>query len=503
MKQDEIAKAYEPGSIEPHWAKAWVEEKLFTPEVAARQRPPEKSTYSLAIPPPNVTGSLHMGHMLEHTQIDILLRWRRMQGHRVLWLPGTDHAGIATQVVVERQLAEQGLTRPQVGREEFERRVWEWKAESGDTIKKQMVRLGASCDWTRERFTLDPALYRAVLEAFLRLYREGLIYRGRYMINWCPRCLTALSDLEVAHSERDARLYYIRYPVLGTEYAVIVATTRPETMLGDTAVAVHPADERYRHLVGKKALLPLLKRELPILADEYVARELGTGAVKITPAHDPNDFELGRRHQLPEVDVLDAAAHMNENAGAYKGLDRYQARKRVLADLKQQGLLEKVEPYRHAVGLCQRCKTPVEPRISVQWFCKMKPLAEPALRVVREGLIRIVPDNWAKVYLDWMERIHDWCISRQLWWGHRIPVWHCEDCRALTPARDSRIEIVDGRPQAASPPQQCHQCGSRKLRQDPDVLDTWFSAALWPFSTLGWPDDTPDLKTFYPTTLMN
>ncbi|MFQ5664769.1 MAG: valine--tRNA ligase, partial [Terriglobia bacterium] len=503
MKQDDIAKAYQPGSIEPHWARVWVEEKLFTPEVAARHRPPEKSTYSLAIPPPNVTGSLHMGHMLEHTQIDILLRWRRMQGHRVLWLPGSDHAGIATQVVVERQLTEQGLTRQQVGREEFERRVWEWKAESGDTIKKQMVRLGASCDWTRERFTLDPALYRAVLEAFLRLYREGLIYRGRYMINWCPRCLTALSDLEVAHSERDARLYYVRYPVLGTEYHVTVATTRPETMLGDTAVAVHPADERYRHLVGKKTLLPLLKREIPIIADEYVAREFGTGAVKITPAHDPNDFELGRRHQLPEVDVLDDDARMNQNAGPYQGLDRYQARKRVLADLEQQGLLEKVEPYRHALGLCQRCKTPVEPRISVQWFCKMKPLAEPALRVVREGLIRIVPDNWTKVYLDWMERIHDWCISRQLWWGHRIPIWHCEDCRALTPARDSRVEVAGGRPQAASPPQQCHHCGSGKLRQDPDVLDTWFSSALWPFSTLGWPDDTPDLKTFYPTTLMN
>ncbi|MGH9863286.1 MAG: valine--tRNA ligase [Candidatus Acidiferrales bacterium] len=502
MKEPDIPKAYEPGSIEPHWARAWVEEKLFTPEVAARHRDPERGPYSLAIPPPNVTGSLHMGHMLEHTQIDILMRWRRMQGYRVLWLPGTDHAGIATQVVVERELAKEKLTRQQLGREEFERRVWAWKAASGDTIKKQMVRLGTSCDWTRERFTLDPPLYRAVLEAFLRLYHEGLIYRGRYIVNWCPRCRTALSDLEVEHSEREAQLYFIKYPVPGTEHFVTVATTRPETMLGDTGVAVHPDDERHQHLVGRQALLPLMNREIPILADAYVDPAFGTGAVKVTPAHDANDFEAGKRHKLEEIDVMDDAARMNENAGPYRELDRFEARKRIVADLQKLGLLEKVEPYRHALGLCQRCKTPIEPRVSVQWFCRMKPLAEPALEVVREGLIPIVPENWKKVYFDWLENIRDWCISRQLWWGHRIPVWHCGDCQGMTPARDSRVELVDGRPQPGSPPEKCGACGSTRLTQDPDVLDTWFSSALWPFSTLGWPDDTTDLGDFYPTSLL-
>ncbi|MGH9803642.1 MAG: valine--tRNA ligase [Candidatus Acidiferrales bacterium] len=502
MKRGDIPKAYEPGSIEPRWAELWVAEKLFTPEVAARLRPPDKGNFSLAIPPPNVTGSLHMGHMLEHTQIDILLRWRRMQGYRVLWLPGTDHAGIATQVVVERQLADEGKTRQQLGREEFERRVWAWKAESGDTIKKQMVRLGVSCDWTRERFTLEPALYRAVLEAFLRLYDEGLIYRGRYIINWCPRCRTALSDLEVEHSERDTTLYFIKYPIPGTEHSVSVATTRPETMLGDTAVAVHPDDERYKHLVGKRALLPLMNRGIPILADAYVDPAFGTGVIKVTPGHDPNDFEIGRRHKLAEIDILDDAGRTNENAGPYKGLDRFEARKRVLADLEKQGFLEKTQPYRHAVGVCQRCKTLLEPKISEQWFCKMEPLAQPAIEAVRGGLIKIVPENWEKVFLDWLERIHDWCVSRQLWWGHRIPVWHCGDCRGLTPARDSRVEMVEGRPQPASPPEKCRQCGGAKLTQDPDVLDTWFSSGLWPFSTLGWPDETGDLRECYPTTLM-
>jgi valyl-tRNA synthetase len=502
VKQRDIPKAYEPGSIEPRWARVWVEEKLFTPEVAARHRVPDKGAYSLAIPPPNVTGSLHMGHMLEHTQIDILMRWRRMQGYRVLWLPGTDHAGIATQVIVERQLAEEGKTKQQLGRDAFERRVWKWKAESGDTIKKQMVRLGTSCDWTRERFTLDPPLYRAVLEAFLRLYHEGLIYRGRYMVNWCPRCHTALSDLEVEHSERDTKLYHIRYPIPGSDDSVVVATTRPETMLGDTAVAVHPDDDRYQHLVGRKALLPLMNREIPVIADNYVDPAFGTGIVKITPGHDPNDFEVGRRHNLQEIDVLDHEARVNENGGPYQGLERFEARKRVLADLEQQGLLVKTEPYRHAVGVCQRCKTLLEPKISTQWFCKMKPLAEPAIDAVRQGQIKITPGNWEKVYLDWMERIHDWCVSRQLWWGHRIPIWHCQDCRAMTPARDSQVEMVDARPQPASAPEKCAECGSAKLQQDPDVLDTWFSSALWPFSTLGWPDQTDDLRDFYPTTLM-
>ncbi|MBI2957119.1 MAG: valine--tRNA ligase [Acidobacteria bacterium] len=501
MTGQDIPKAYSPGAIERRWAEWWVNERLFTPEVAARHRPPDRGTFSLAIPPPNVTGSLHMGHMLEHTQIDILMRWRRMQGYRVLWLPGTDHASIAVHVLLERELAAQGLTRQQLGREEFLRRAWQWKAESGDTIKQQMIRLGASVDWGRECFTMDSDRYRAVLEAFIRLYDEKLIYRGRYLINWCPRCLTALSDLEVVHEERDAKLYFLRYPVLGTDRHLTVATTRPETMLGDTAVAVHPADDRYRQFVGRKALLPLMKREIPILADEIVDREFGTGAVKVTPAHDPNDFELARRHHLPEVDVMDDAARMNQNAGPYAGLDRYEARQRVVADLEKQGLLEKVEPYRHALGTCQRCKTPVEPRVSVQWFCRMKELAAPAIDVVRRGLIRVLPENNVKVYLNWMENIRDWCISRQLWWGHRIPVWHCA-CGGMTRVRDSRVAVVNGHPQPASPPEKCEQCGNSALTQDPDVLDTWFSSALWPFSTLGWPDDTPDLRDFYPTTLM-
>jgi valyl-tRNA synthetase len=499
----EIPKAYEPQEIEKRWAELWVAEKLFTPEVAAQYRPPDKPHFSLAIPPPNVTGSLHMGHMLEHTQIDVLMRWRRMQGHRVLWLPGTDHAGIATQVVVERELAKQGLTREGLGREEFERRVWEWKVKSGGTIKNQMVMCGASCDWTREKFTLDPPMYRAVLEAFVRLYHAGLIYRGRYLVNWCPRCGTAISDLETIHEERQGKLWYIRYPVVGSGEYVVVATTRPETMLGDTAVAVHPEDERYRHLVGRKVLLPLMGREIPVIADAVVDREFGTGAVKVTPAHDPNDFEIGKRHALAEIDVMTDDARMSEAAGAYAGMDRTVARKEVVAALEAEGLLEKITDHAHAVGTCQRCKEVVEPRLSVQWFCKMKPLAEPAIDVVRRGLIKIIPENQERVWLDWMERIHDWCISRQLWWGHRIPIWHCAACAAMTPARDSRVEVVGGRAQAASPPEKCGACGSAKIAQDPDVLDTWFSSGLWPFSTLGWPDDTPDLGEFYPTTLMN
>ncbi len=505
MSEHEIPKAYDPTAIERHWAQAWVNERLFTPEVAAKLRPPDKGTYALAIPPPNVTGSLHMGHMLEHTQIDILMRWRRMQGYRVLWLPGTDHAGIATQVVVERQLAKEGLTRQQLGREEFERRVWQWKAESGDRIKTQMTRLGASVDWSRECFTMDAARYRAVLEAFLRLYREGLIYRGRYIVNWCPRCQTALSDLEVVHREREDKLYFIKYPMAGTQEFVVVATTRPETMLGDTAVAVHPEDDRYRTMVGRTARLPLMNREIPILADEFVDRDFGTGAIKVTPAHDADDFAIGRRHGLAEITVMDDQGRMNEQAGAYQGLDRYEARLRIVDDLKAQGLMQKMEPYRHGVGLCDRCKTPVEPRISVQWFCKMNDpansLAGPAMQAVRDGTIQVVPEQYSRIYLDWMERIYDWCISRQLWWGHRIPVWHCA-CGGLTPVKDSRVEVVDGRPEAASPPENCEKCGGAALTQDTDVLDTWFSSGLWPFSTLGWPDETADLRDFYPTMLM-
>jgi len=493
----DIPKAYEPQEIEERWSRAWVEQELYRAEASA-----DGPVFSIAIPPPNVTGSIHIGHMLEHTQIDVLTRWHRMRGHRTLWLPGIDHAGIGTQVVVERELAKEGLTRHKLGREEFERRVWEWKAQSGGTIKNQMVRLGASCDWSRERFTLDPPMYRAVLEAFLRLYAEGLIYRGRYLVNWCPRCMTALSDLETAHQEHRGQLWYIRYPVTGSKEHVVVATTRPETMLGDTAVAVHPEDERYRHLIGKKVLLPLMKREIPVVADAAVDREFGTGAVKVTPAHDPNDFEMGKRHHLPEVDILNDDATLSAAAGPYAGMDRFAARKKVVEDLTAQGLLERVVNHTHAIAVCYRCKTVVEPRVSTQWFCKMKPLAEPAIRVVRDGLIPIVPENQQLIFLNWMENIRDWCISRQLWWGHRIPIWHCTDCKAMTPARDSRVEIVGGRAQAASPPEKCQDCGSAKIAQDPDVLDTWFSSGLWPFSTLGWPDDTDDLREFYPNSLL-
>ncbi|MFZ0464643.1 MAG: valine--tRNA ligase [Candidatus Acidiferrales bacterium] len=493
----EIPKAYEPQEIERRWAQAWFDEKLYRAEA---QDPGE--IFSIVLPPPNVTGSIHIGHMLEHTQIDILVRWHRMRGFKTLWLPGIDHAGIATQVVVERQLAKEGLKREEMGREEFERRVWQWKTESGGNIKRQMIRLGVSCDWTRERFTLDPPLYRAVMEAFLRLYHEGLIYRGRYMVNWCPRCQTALSDLETVHEAREGKLWYIRYPIAGSNEFIVVATTRPETMLGDTAIAVHPEDERYKKLIGKKAILPLMNREIPVIADEFVDREFGTGAVKVTPAHDPNDFAMGQRHKLAEIDVMTPDAHMNAAAGAYAGMDRFAAREKIIEDLKVQGLLERVVNHQLSVGICDRCKTIIEPRLSLQWFCKMKPLAEPAIQSVEESLISVVPDNQKKIFLDWLTNIRDWCISRQLWWGHRIPIWHCADCGGMTPAADSRVEVVDGHAQIASAPKKCGECGGAKLTQDPDVLDTWFSSGLWPMSTLGWPDDTEDLRTFYPTSLL-
>ena len=510
----EIPKAYEPQEIEERWAKAWFDEKLFraensgTPDVASDAQP----RFSIALPPPNVTGSIHIGHMLEHTQIDMLVRWHRMRGERTLWLPGMDHAGIATQFVVERMLAKEGISRKDLGRDEFERRVWKWKAESGGVIKQQMIRLGASCDWTREKFTLQPALYRSVLEAFLRLYREGLIYRGRYMVNWCPRCQTAISDLEVVHNERVGNLWFIRYPVVGSAAAefLVVATTRPETMLGDTAVAVHPEDERYRHWAGGRVLLPLMNREIPIIADAYVDREFGTGVVKITPAHDPNDFEVGKRHGLEQIDVMTDDAHMSEAAGKYAGLDRFVARARVIADLEELGLMDHITEHTHAVGTCDRCKAIVEPRVSTQWFMKMKPLAEDARKAVTGEFgpaaeIAVVPDNQRTILLQWFENIRDWCISRQLWWGHRIPIWHCADCGEMVPATDSSVEIVDGQARAAGVPTACAKCGAAgagKLVQDPDVLDTWFSSALWPFSTLGWPDSTEDLRAFYPTSLL-
>jgi valyl-tRNA synthetase len=479
----EIPKAYEPQQIEQRWARAWVEQQLFRADPRA-----PGPVFSIVIPPPNVTGSLHIGHMLDHTQIDIMTRWRRMQGYNALYLPGTDHASISTQRVVVRQLAEQGIDYRTLGREAFLKKVWEWKEESGGTITRQMMQLGESCDWTRERFTLSPQLSRAVREVFVRLYEEGLIYRAHYMVNWCPVCQTAISDLETVHQERSGSLWYIRYPLVGSNEAVVVATTRPETMLGDTGVAIHPEDERYAHLVGKKVRLPLMNREIPIVADRYVDREFGTGAVKVTPAHDQNDFEVGRRHNLPEIDVMTDDGHMSAAAGPYAGLDRFEARKKIVADLQAQGLLERVVNHTYAVGRCDRCKTIIEPRASTQWFVRMKPLAEPAIAVIERGEIEIVPENWRAVYFEWMRNIRDWCISRQLWWGHRIPAWHCRDCGGIIVSRED--------------PPQCAKCRSGKIEQDPDVLDTWFSSALWPFSTMGWPEETKDYKKYYPTSLL-
>jgi valyl-tRNA synthetase len=479
----EIAKAYEPQQIEPRWADFWVKEALFKADVSAAG-----PVFSIVIPPPNVTGSLHIGHMLEHTEIDILTRWHRMRGYNTLFLPGTDHAGISTQRVVVKHLKDQGIDYQKLGREEFEKQVWKWKAEAGGQITQQMRSIGESCDWSREKFTLSPEMSRVVREVFVRLYEERFIYRETRLVNWCPVCLTVLSDLEVVHEERQGNLWHIKYPVVGTKEFVVVATTRPETMLGDTAVAVNPADERYAHLVGKKVMLPLMNREIPIVADEMVDREFGTGAVKITPAHDPNDFELGRRHKLAEIDVMTDDGHMSANAGSYAGLERFAARKKVIEDLKAQGLLEKVTEHTHAIGICERSKTIVEPRISTQWFCKMKPLAEPAIAAVERGEILIVPDNRREEYFNWMRNIRDWTISRQLWWGHRIPAWYCKENNHITVAREA--------------PAKCATCGSTNLEQDPDVLDTWFSSGLWPFSTLGWPEKTADFAKYYPTSLM-
>jgi len=490
----ELPKAYEPGAIEARWAEYWVREKLFHVETPAPSSSEEDSrpVFTLLLPPPNVTGRLHMGHMLNQTQMDILVRWHRMRGFITLWLPGTDHAGIATQMMVERQLAKEGKKRREMGREEFVKRVWEWKREYGGAILDQMKRLGASVDWGREYFTMDENLSRAVREVFVRLYEEGLIYRGKYIVNWCPRCETAISDLEVKHEEVAGKLWEIRYPVVGTipgtDEFITVATTRPETMLGDTAVAVNGADERYLHLHGKKVLLPLMKREIPIILDEIAKPEFGTGAVKITPAHDPNDFEAGKRHNLAQIDVMDLHARMNENAGPYKGLDRYAAREAVLADLKEQGFLVAEKDYTVPLGKCDRCGTVVEPRLSEQWFVKIAPLAKKAIAAVESGEITITPENYKQIYLNWMYNIHDWTISRQLWWGHRIPVWHCGDCQEVIVARET--------------PAKCPKCGGANLEQDTDVLDTWFSSGLLPFTTLGWPGKTRDQAVFYPTTLL-
>ncbi len=484
-----LPKAYDFSNVETRWYDRWMEEGLFTATMDQG-----KPSFSMVIPPPNVTGVLHIGHALNNTLQDILVRYKRMDGYNTLWVPGTDHAGIATQNVVERQIAQEGLTRHDIGREKFIERVWEWKAKSGGRIIEQLKRLGCSCDWSRERFTMDEGLSRAVREVFVRLYEEGLIYQGDYIINWCPRCHTALADIEVEHDLSEGKLWYICYPVAeedrddSTPEYVIVATTRPETMLGDTAVAVNPDDERYSGLIGKHLALPLLNRRIPVIADEHVDPEFGTGAVKVTPAHDFNDFEIAGRHDLPFIDIFDVNARLTETAGPYRGMDRFEARKKVLEDLKEHGLLDHEETHELAAGECYRCKTIVEPRLSRQWFVKIEPLAGPALQAVRENRTRIVPPGWIRTYEEWMTNIRDWCISRQIWWGHRIPAWTCHSCGHVTVARTT--------------PERCPKCGSRDLEQESDVLDTWFSSALWPFSTLGWPEQTRELEFFYPTSVL-
>src|SRR5271167_3657618 len=484
----DLPKAYEPGAIESRWAEYWVKEKLFD---APNPGPGDsRPRFTLLLPPPNVTGRLHMGHMLNQTQMDIIIRWHRMRGLRTLWLPGTDHAGIATQLMVERQLATEGKNRRDMTRKAFIERVWKWKCQYGGAILEQMKRLGASVDWSREYFTMDERMSRAVREAFVRLYEEGLIYRGKYIVNWCPRCVTAVSDLEVVHEDTPGKIYEIRYPVIGSkDKYIVVATTRPETMLGDTAVAVNSGDERYSHLHGKNVLLPLMNREIPIITDDILANpEFGTGAVKVTPSHDPNDFEAGLRNALPQVEVINELAQMNDNAGPYAGLDRFEARQKIVEDLEKSGYLVGAKDYAVPLSKCDRCKTIIEPRLSTQWFVKIKPLADRAIEVVEKGDVKFVPENYAKTYFEWMRNIHDWCISRQLWWGHRIPAWYCKDCGEIIVARET--------------PTKCTKCDSSKLEQDTDVLDTWFSSGLLPCSALGWPDSTPDLDAFYPTTLL-
>jgi valyl-tRNA synthetase len=479
----EIPKAYEPGKIEKKWYDFWLKQGYFSPKIDPNRKP-----FVIIMPPTNVTGELHLGHALTATLEDIMVRWHRMQGAPTLWLPGTDHAGIATQVVVERQLAEQGQTRDEIGRERFTRLTWEWVNKSRADIRRQHQLLGASCDWTREKFTLDEGPSKAVRTAFVRLYDKGLIYRGERMINWCPRCRTALSDLEVEHRDIVGHLYYIRYPLTQGKGYITVATTRPETFLGDTAVAVNPSDKRYKNLTGKSVTLPIIDKEIPIIADDAVDTSFGTGALKITPAHDPTDFEIAQRHNLPLVNIMNPDATMNENAGPCRGLGRFACRDKVLADLKEKRLLEKIEPYSHSVGHCGRCQTMIEPRVSLQWFVQTQPLAKAAIEVVNEGRVTIIPERFTKIYFDWMENIRDWCISRQLWWGHRIPVWYCQDCGKVTATVDEPVA--------------CIHCGSKQIVQDPDVLDTWFSSALWPHSTLGWPEDTEDLRYFYPGSVM-
>ncbi|MBI3941143.1 MAG: valine--tRNA ligase [Acidobacteria bacterium] len=483
MNSNPIPKSYDSRATEERWVHFWEEHDFFV----ADNRSPAPS-FCIVMPPPNITGSLHMGHALTTTLQDVVVRWKRMHGFNTLWVPGTDHAGIATQNVIERRLAEQGIHRKDLGREKFEQIVWEWKEKAEKTIHHQIRKMGFGCDWTRVAFTMEPRMSRAVREVFVRLYEEGLIYRGEYMVNWCPRCTTAISDLEAQHEPEQGRLYYLRYPLRDFAGEIVVATTRPETMLGDTAVAVHPDDDRYRDLVGKTAILPLLGRELPVIGDSFVQKEFGTGAVKITPAHDPNDYQAGLRHKLPFVQVIDELGMMTPQAGPYAGLSRAQAREKVLEDLSRQGFLVRQEPHSLSVARCQRCSTAVEPLVSTQWFVKIAALAEPAIQAVESGRIRFVPSNYEKVYFEWMRNIHDWCISRQLWWGHRIPAWYCRQCGQMQVCRTD--------------PALCSRCGAGQLQQDPDVLDTWFSSALWPFSTLGWPEPTRDLEVFYPNSVM-
>ena len=481
----ELPKQYDPKQVEGQIYELWMDNDCFkaTPD-------PDKKPYCIVMPPPNVTGQLHMGHALDSTLQDILTRYRRMQGYSALWLPGTDHAGIATQIKVEEELRKnEGLTRYDLGREKFLERVWAWKEKYGSRIVQQQKKLGVSCDWSRSRFTMDDGCSKAVRETFCELYDKGLIYKGSRIINWCPHCITALSDAEVEYVDKPGHLWYIRYPLSDGSGDIVVATTRPETMMGDTGVAVNPEDEKFKHLIGKTCILPIMNREIPIIGDEYCEIGFGTGAVKMTPAHDPNDFEVGLRHNLEIIRVIADDGRINENGGKYNGMDRYECRKAIVKDLEEQGYLIKTEPYSHNVGTCYRCHNDVEPLISAQWFVKMEPLAKEALRIVKDGGVRFVPDRFTKIYNNWMENVHDWCISRQLWWGHQIPAWYCADCGHINVSRDDPVK--------------CEQCGSTKLTRDEDVLDTWFSSALWPFSTLGWPDlDSADLKYWYPTTDM-
>lgn len=479
----ELDKRYDPASSREHWYQFWQDRDLFTADPNSG-----KPKYSIVIPPPNVTGKLHIGHALNNTLQDILSRWKRMEGYEVLWMPGTDHAGIATQNVVEKQLAKENITRHDLGREKLIERIWEWKQEYGDTIIHQLKYMGSSCDWSRLRFTMDEGCSHAVREVFCRLYEDGHLYRGNFLVNWCPRCHTTLSDDEVEYVDKKGNFWHIHYKFEEGDGHVTIATTRPETMLGDTSIAVHPDDERYQHLIGKNVILPLLNRPIPVIADEYVDKEFGTGALKITPAHDINDFEVGKRHGLEEINILNDDATINENGGQYAGLDRYKARKQIVKDLEEQGLLDHIEEHEHRVGTCYRCNTVIEPYLSLQWFINMKPLMEEPIKAVREDRTKFIPKNWENTFFAWVENVRDWPISRQIWWGHRIPVWYCQDCGAENVSRED--------------PTKCAKCGSANLKQDEDVLDTWFSSALWPFSTMGWPQQTKELEAFYPTSTL-